>query len=55
MHPRATENIDAIIEIIKGCRKGMHIVLTVMYIFPPKNLPATELSHQPLDELEAAR
>jgi cysteinyl-tRNA synthetase len=55
MHPRATENIDAIIEIIKRLQESgyAYCVDGDVYFSAKKFAGYGKLSHQPLDELEA--
>ena len=55
MHPRATENIDAIIDIVKDLEeKGYaYNVDGDVYFSPKKFKEYGKLSHQPLEDLEA--
>lgn len=55
IHPKATENIDKIIEIVAGLiEKGHAYEVDGDVYFSPKTFPSYgKLSHQPLEELEA--
>ncbi len=55
IHPKATENIDKIIEIVAGLiEKGHAYEVDGDVYFSPKTFPTYgKLSHQPLEELEA--
>ncbi|MBQ6466735.1 MAG: cysteine--tRNA ligase [Clostridia bacterium] len=55
IHPRATENIDKIIEIVSGLIENGHAYEADGDVyFSPKTFPGYgKLSHQPLEELEA--
>ena len=55
VHPKATENIDKIIEIISGLIENGHAYAVDGDVyFSPKTFPEYgKLSHQPLEELEA--
>lgn len=55
VHPKATENIDKIIEIVSGLIKNGHAYAVDGDVyFSPKTFPEYgKLSHQPLEELEA--
>ncbi|MBQ4258109.1 MAG: cysteine--tRNA ligase, partial [Clostridia bacterium] len=55
IHPKATENIDKIIEIISGLiEKGHAYEINGDVYFSPSTFPQYgKLSHQPLEELEA--
>ncbi len=55
IHPKATENIDKIIEIVSGLiEKGHAYEVDGDVYFSPKTFPGYgKLSHQPLEELEA--
>ncbi len=55
VHPKATENIDKIIEIVSGLIENGHAYAVAGDVyFSPKTFPEYgKLSHQPLEELEA--
>ena len=55
VHPKATENIDKIIEIVSGLIENGHAYAVDGDVyFSPKTFPEYgKLSHQPLEELEA--
>lgn len=55
VHPKATENIDNIIEIVSGLIENGHAYAVDGDVyFSPKTFPEYgKLSHQPLEELEA--
>lgn len=55
VHPKATENIDKIIEIVSGLIESGHAYAVDGDVyFSPKTFPEYgKLSHQPLEELEA--
>ena len=55
IHPKATENIDRIIEIVSGLVENGHAYeVDGDVYFSPKTFPEYgKLSHQPLEELEA--
>ena len=55
VHPKATENIDKIIEIVSGLIENDHAYAVDGDVyFSPKTFPEYgKLSHQPLEELEA--
>ncbi len=55
VHPKATENIDKIIEIVSGLIENGHAYAVDGDVyFSPKTFPEYgNLSHQPLEELEA--
>jgi len=55
VHPKATENIDKIIEIVSGLIENGHAYAVDGDVyFSPKTFPEYgRLSHQPLEELEA--
>ena len=55
IHPKATENIDKIIEIVSGLIENGHAYeVDGDVYFSPKTFPEYgKLSHQPLEELEA--
>ena len=55
VHPKATENIDKIIEIVSGLIENGHAyAIDGDVYFSPKTFPEYgKLSHQPLEELEA--
>ena len=55
VHPKATENIDKIIEIVSGLIENGHAYAVDSDVyFSPKTFPEYgKLSHQPLEELEA--
>ena len=55
VHPKATENIDKIIEIVSGLiENGPAYAVDGDVYFSPKTFPEYgKLSHQPLEELEA--
>ena len=55
VHPKATENIDKIIEIVSGLIENGHAYAVGGDVyFSPKTFPEYgKLSHQPLEELEA--
>ena len=55
VHPKATENIDKIIEIVSGLIENGHAYAVDGDVyFRPKTFPEYgKLSHQPLEELEA--